>query len=360
MICATAYQVTRAIVPWAALKLGKKLSGVDQCKFPTRDAIPQSMGLVSGSMFLVSLLMIPFALPTLPPTLPSRLDEKYQILMLSICFAMLLGFADDVMDLRWSHKLFLGLVYALPLVTSYSGPTAIVLPRHLYFMTQWWPVSLFAEGEGLLELGQLYLLYVIALTIFCTNSINIYAGINGIEVGQSVVIACAIAFLDILEIRGEDHHASPHFVNHLFSLTVMLPFIATSSALLSFNWYPARVFVGDIFPYYAGMTFAATAILGHYSRSLLLLMIPQLLNFLYSLPQLLGVIPCPRHRLPQLNRVTGKLEPSRVASDKDAPANLTLLCLCLQLLGPLHEKTLVVILLIFQVATFLFVLLVFY
>lgn len=31
------------------------------------------------------------------------------------------------------------------------------------------------------------------LAVFCTNAINIYAGINGLEVGQSIVIGCFIA-----------------------------------------------------------------------------------------------------------------------------------------------------------------------
>lgn len=29
-----------------------------------------------------------------------------------------------------------------------------------------------------------YYVYIVMLCIFCTNSINIYAGINGLEVGQ--------------------------------------------------------------------------------------------------------------------------------------------------------------------------------
>jgi UDP-N-acetylglucosamine--dolichyl-phosphate N-acetylglucosaminephosphotransferase len=33
------------------------------------------------------------------------------------------------------------------------------------------------------------------LAVFCTNAINILAGINGLEVGQSVVIAAAIMVL---------------------------------------------------------------------------------------------------------------------------------------------------------------------
>lgn len=93
---------------------------------------------------------------------------------------VLLGFCDDVLDLRWRYKLILPTVASLPLLIAYSGITEIVVPsplRHLAGMT--------------LELGMFYKVYMCVLTVFCTNSINIYAGINGIEVGQSLVIACA-------------------------------------------------------------------------------------------------------------------------------------------------------------------------
>ena len=47
------------------------------------------------------------------------------------------------------------------------------------------------------------------------------------------------------------------------------------------------------------MTFAVVGILGHFSKTLLLFFIPQLINFVYSLPQLVGIVECPRHRLPK-------------------------------------------------------------
>jgi UDP-N-acetylglucosamine--dolichyl-phosphate N-acetylglucosaminephosphotransferase len=46
------------------------------------------------------------------------------------------------------------------------------------------------------------------------------------------------------------------------------------------------------------MTLAASGIIGQSSKTVLLFMAPQVLNFLYSIPQLFGLIPCPRHRLP--------------------------------------------------------------
>ena len=46
------------------------------------------------------------------------------------------------------------------------------------------------------------------------------------------------------------------YANHLFSLTLMIPFLATTLALLRKNAFPSRVFVGDTYCYFAGMTFA--------------------------------------------------------------------------------------------------------
>jgi len=50
--------------------------------------------------------------------------------------------------------------------------------------------------------GMLYYVYMGMLAVFCTNAVNIIAGINGIEVGQGLVIACSVAIFDILEYNG--------------------------------------------------------------------------------------------------------------------------------------------------------------
>lgn len=40
------------------------------------------------------------------------------------------------------------------------------------------------------------------LAVFCTNAINILAGINGLEAGQSLVIAASIIAFNIAELTG--------------------------------------------------------------------------------------------------------------------------------------------------------------
>ena len=79
-------------------------------------------------------------------------------------------------------------------------------------------------------------------------------------------------------------------------------------ALLRFNRFPSKVFVGDTFCYFAGMTFAMVGILGHFSKTMLLFFIPQVFNFVLSAPQIFGIVKCPRHRLPRFNEETYRLE----------------------------------------------------
>lgn len=173
-------------------------------------------------------------------------------------------------------------------------------------------------GE-LIDLGALYYAYMAAIAIFCPNSINILAGVNGIEVGQSLVIASLIALNDALYLLPTVQQPHPAAESHLFSMYLLLPFIGVSLALLKHNWYPAKVFVGDTYCYFAGMVFAVVGILGHFSKTLLLLFIPQIFNFVYSAPQLFAIVPCPRHRMPRFNIRTGLLEPSVASFTPDKP-----------------------------------------
>ncbi len=172
-----------------------------------------------------------------------------------------LGFADDVLDLRWRDKVFLPTVASLPLLMVYFATfnsTTIIVPQPLRSVL----------GFSV-DLGILYYIYMGMLAVFCTNAINIYAGINGLEVGQSLVIACSVLASNLIEFSG------PYRDNHIFSMYLIVPFIGCAVPLFIYNRYPSRVFVGDTFCYFAGMTFAVVGILGHFSKFLLLFFTPQ-------------------------------------------------------------------------------------
>jgi UDP-N-acetylmuramyl pentapeptide phosphotransferase/UDP-N-acetylglucosamine-1-phosphate transferase len=54
---------------------------------------------------------------------------------------------------------------------------------------------------------------MLLLAVFCTNSINIHAGINGLEVGQTVVISAAVN-IPYVKYTNLEYHSSPDDVWH--------------------------------------------------------------------------------------------------------------------------------------------------
>ncbi|EGG12610.1 uncharacterized protein MELLADRAFT_73788 [Melampsora larici-populina 98AG31] len=307
--------------------------------------IPESTGLIAGSIYVLVLSVfvpLPYythflSSPDAPGSTafstvtdqelgqlpnPSTVPFPHSSLsanlasILSLLSAVFLGFLDDVFDIRWRFKLPIPVIASVPLLTAYAaaaGATDIIIP-HILGLRNLLGVE---KTNGLISIGPLYYLYMSMLSTFCTNSINILAGVNGVEVGQSIIICLSIILNDLLYIKLDlndlgiqrDQQLEDR---HLFSFCMMTPLLAVMLALIKHNWYPARTFVGDTFCYFAGMAFAVVGILGHFSKTVLLFFIPQIFNFLYSCPQLFGLIPIPRHRLPARDPVTDRLKPSMV------------------------------------------------
>jgi UDP-N-acetylglucosamine--dolichyl-phosphate N-acetylglucosaminephosphotransferase len=205
--------------------------------------VPEALGIVSSLSFMVSVILCQVAFA-------STFEEKanYNSALTSVCFMVLLGFMDDVLDLPWRAKLILPTIASLPLLITYTGPTSIVVPKPLrgllvnasmsassssssYFLKTTASamgkkaaaaaatnkmgvltllgraidsvpyVTVDAEASGaIINLGVFYLVYMGVLAVFCTNAINIYAGINGLEAGQSYVIGCGILLYGLTQL----------------------------------------------------------------------------------------------------------------------------------------------------------------
>lgn len=69
------------------------------------------------------------------------------------------------------------------------------------------------------------------LAVFCTNAINILAGINGLEAGQSLIIAISVIVFNVIEITQDLNNRH----EHEFSLNIVVPYFATSLALWMIN-----------------------------------------------------------------------------------------------------------------------------
>jgi UDP-N-acetylglucosamine--dolichyl-phosphate N-acetylglucosaminephosphotransferase len=85
------------------------------------------------------------------------------------------------------------------------------------------------------------------VAVFCTNAINILAGVNGLEVGQSIVIAISILIFNLIELQGLFYltkyirarklSLGTCWEEHLFSLYFMIPFIACTLPIFMRNWF---------------------------------------------------------------------------------------------------------------------------
>jgi UDP-N-acetylglucosamine--dolichyl-phosphate N-acetylglucosaminephosphotransferase len=318
-----AFIVTNTLIPSVkelTAKAGLAGKDLNKGEAGSKDKIPESLGIVPGIVYITCACLLQFLLKSDNHDLTA-----FNAGLFTSCFMLLLGFVDDVLELRWRYKLILPTLATIPLLVAYSGITAIVIPKPLRHVLP------FANNS--IELGVFYKLYMMLVAVYCSNTINILAGINGIEAGQTFVIACSVLVHNFVEMSG------PYSQQHLFSAVCMLPFIGSTLGLLNHNFYPSRVFVGDTFTYFAGMTLATVGILGHFSKTLMLFFIPQWLNFVISLPQLFHIIPCPRHRIPKFNEQTGLLESSK---------NYTILNAILEITGPMSERNLAYVTLTFQ------------
>ncbi|KAF9468545.1 N-acetylglucosaminephosphotransferase [Collybia nuda] len=380
--------------------------------------IPESQGLICAAIYILLLMLfIPFAFSNVIMNFASdaKVHEGISIVqfphyqlsvylssLLSLLIATLLGFLDDVFDIRWRHKLPIPIIASIPLLMVYyaeRGNTNVVVPLPLR--------SIFGT---LVNLGPLYYIYMSLLSTFATNSINILAGINGSEVIQALIIALSVILNDLLYLpwpvdfripvhllgskaeiefggvwsAGMAYGSKEMVERHLFSLYFMLPLVAVCLGFLYHNWYPARAFPGDTLCYVTGMAFAVVGIQAHFSKTLLLFFIPQIFNFVLSCPQLFGLVPCPRHRVPRFDANTNLLHPSKVLFQKAPPKltkitlrilavlglteltvhpntgeilecnNLTILNFFLFRFGPMNEKRLVQVLMCSQVSGSIF------
>ncbi|EIW67939.1 hypothetical protein TREMEDRAFT_32854 [Tremella mesenterica DSM 1558] len=320
----------------------KGLKGRDLCKPGGRISgpyIPECLGLPCASLYiLLMMLFIPFPFSHLfTPSSDSGVAFSQQELtlylssLLSLLTATLLGFIDDLFDIRWRHKLPIPLVASVPTLLVYyseGGWTSVVLPSTIGN----WLRSIGLPGwigSKVVDLGPLYYIYLLLLPTFTTNSINIVAGINGVEVTQALIISLSVLLNDLLFIpiwperflavvgggnpsegRLLGWAAGEVVQRHLMSAYFMAPMVGVCAGFLWHNWYPAKAFPGDTFCYFTGMAFSVVAIHGHFSKTLILFFIPQIFNFILSCPQLFHLVPCPRHRLPRYDATTDLLFPS--------------------------------------------------
>jgi UDP-N-acetylglucosamine--dolichyl-phosphate N-acetylglucosaminephosphotransferase len=136
---------------------------------------------------------------------------------------------------RWLY-FFIPLPAAVPLMAVNAGVSIMVLP----FI-------------GKLDLGVIYPLIFIPIGVLaCSNATNFLAGFNGLEAGLGFVLHLSIG---LYAYRQGQFNAAMIAICFAFALL----------AFLRYNWYPAKVFPGDL-NYTIGAVYAGVTVIGNMEK----------------------------------------------------------------------------------------------
>lgn len=171
--------------------------------------------------------------------------------LLTIFVIAFIGFVDDLLDIPQIVKAFLPLAAGIPLIAvRAAGSTVMDIP---FF--------------GSVDFGMIYLFIFIPVGIaVASNLTNMLAGFNGIEAGMGIIVllcASLVAF--------NVHSAE--------TLVLYVPFAGALIGFLLHNFYPSKVFPGDIGTLVIGATIATGAIIGNFEAIAALLMLPYVIDF---------------------------------------------------------------------------------
>ena len=171
--------------------------------------------------------------------------------MLAMMIIALIGTYDDLFSMRQSLKAVLPMAAALPLIAvEISGGTVMGLP----FL-------------GPVDFGIYYTILLIPLGItVAANLTNMLAGFNGMEAGMGCIMFATTLFLAVANGSVEAAMISAAMLGALL-------------AFLRLNWYPARVFTGDIGNLSIGAALAVTVIVGNFESAGAILVLPYVIDF---------------------------------------------------------------------------------
>ncbi len=241
--------ITQFLVPWVKeVSLKRGITTVDAHKKNT-PIIAEAGGLAPLIAFIFTILILIFGwaymteLKIYPFTEATEEQSFVPLLagLMSVVIAGLIGFLDDVFKIKWRDKILLGFLPALPLMALKVGNSSINL-------------GIFGDIDLTFGGLNLYSLLIIPLAInFAFNSFNMLAGFNGLEVGNGIISLSAILLISFLV---DDP------VVAMFTSALLGGFII----LLRFNWYPAKILIGDTGTLTLGTGIIVALIIGNMDR----------------------------------------------------------------------------------------------
>ncbi|MFQ6135489.1 MAG: hypothetical protein ACE5KU_06740, partial [Nitrososphaerales archaeon] len=194
------------------------------------------LGFIGG----IALLLI-FSQPIAPFALAG-------IIVIILTFGV--GVLDDITGMRQRYKPFIIAAAAVPMILTYEGAGSLWLPL-----------------IGSMSFGVLYPLILIPLAVTTSaNFANMLAGFNGLEAGIGAIGLGTLGFLSFV---------TGHWDIGLIALTLAAAF----TAFLKYNWYPAKIFLGDSGTLLYGASIAVIGIVAELEFAAIMVSMPAAFDF---------------------------------------------------------------------------------
>lgn len=251
-----------------------------------------------GAGILISLAMISF-LHLLAPANTVLLLAA----LLTILLTGLIGILDDLLGMRQVVKAALPALAALPLMAVRAGQTSMTIPI-----------------LGRFEFWIFYPLVFLPIGVtVAANAVNMLAGFNGLEVGLGIVALGSLAVVAAL-------------LKEMTALVLLLSGLGALLGILRYNWYPAKVFVGDVGTLSIGAILASSCVVGNFETAGVIILIPYAFDFLFKAA----------HGFPTTGWRGELKEDGKLHCPKHGPVSLCQFIM--KATGGIHERTLVLVL----------------
>ena len=216
----------------------------------TQEEVAEMGGLVIVAGFGAGIFTV-IAVKTFFNIFPSIDLIPILVALSTILIVVLIGIFDDLVSIPQPVKAFMPALAALPLIVIKEGTSFMKIP---FF--------------GMINFGLLYTLVIIPLEMtIAANAVNMLAGFNGLEVGMGIIVVGSLAIIAYL-------------LGNINGLVILLATLGALLAALYYNWYPAKVLIGDVGTLSIGAIIAVAVVIGNFGIAGAILLIPYIIDFL--------------------------------------------------------------------------------
>lgn len=223
------------IITPIVIKYAKKLNATDKPNHRKvhTDPVPTLGGLAIYMSFLIGLVIL------------QPISEYHLSIVVGASLMVGLGFLDDIFDLSAKLK-FIVQIAAACIVVFWGGLQVEFI--NLPF-------------GGQIEFGILSTIITIFWIVGITNAINFIDGLDGLAAGVSSIALFTITVMAVM-------------MGHLYVATVALVLFFSVLGFLRYNFFPAKIFMGDTGALFLGFMISVLALLGFKNVTIVSFIIP--------------------------------------------------------------------------------------